>query len=54
MFPAVMYVLYLEKHKMQKIENHDINTQILAYCLFFELNHIHSLDDIHLISAAIS
>ena len=26
MFPAIMYVLHLEKHKMQKIKNHNINT----------------------------
>ena len=27
MFPAIMYVLHLEKHKMQKIKNHNIGTE---------------------------
>ena len=27
MFPAIMYVLHLEKHKMQNIRNHNINTE---------------------------
>jgi predicted AAA+ superfamily ATPase len=26
MFSAIMYVLHLEKHKMQKIKNHNIAT----------------------------
>ena len=32
MFPAIKYVLHLEKHKMQKIENHNIATEKYAYC----------------------
>ena len=27
MFPAIMYALHLEKHKMQEIKNHNINTE---------------------------
>ena len=33
MFPAIMYVLHLEKHKMQKIKNHNIKTEKQAYRL---------------------
>ena len=31
MFPGIMYVLHLEKNKMQKIKNHNINTEKWAY-----------------------
>ena len=27
MFPTIMYVLHLEKHKMQNIKNQNINTK---------------------------
>ena len=27
MFTVLVYVLYLEKQKLQKIKNHDINTE---------------------------
>ena len=31
MFPTIMYVLHLEKHKMQNIKNQNINTEKQAY-----------------------
>ena len=31
MFPAIMYVSHLEKHKLQKIKNHDITTEKQAF-----------------------
>ena len=31
MLPAIMYVLQLEKHKMQQIKNHNINTECKPY-----------------------
>ena len=34
MFPAMMYVLHLEKRKMQKIKNHYIATEKEALDLF--------------------
>ena len=42
MFPAIMYVLHLEKHKMQKIKNHNINTEKQAYCHEFSATEIAS------------
>ena len=31
MFPTIMYVLHLEKHKMQNIKNQNINTEKQAF-----------------------
>ena len=31
MFPAIMNMLHLEKHKMQEIKSHNINTEKWAY-----------------------
>ena len=39
MSPAIMNVLHLEKQEMQKIENHNINTEKLAKINFTSLVH---------------
>ena len=36
MFPAIIYVLHLEKHKMQEIKNHNIPTEKYEY---FHISH---------------
>ena len=39
MFPTIMNVLHLEKHKMQKIKNHNIATEKQAYYIYFPSFH---------------